>query len=147
MGCSSCLFNFLYCVLLPSVSSFVSCILNFHCEAYLSCHFDCFWSLPKPTLIFLPPSPAHKFPPVQHLSFCQPVAARLTQFSFHFFGFFHALLMQIQICMWHLRGKWKKASKLGTECPPFSGIELLSDSSLEKCDSLSVSHYSIDIQS
>lgn len=47
----------LFSVLLRSFSSFVSYILNCHCEAYLSCHFDCFWSLPKPTLIFLLPLP------------------------------------------------------------------------------------------
>lgn len=144
---------FLFSVLIPSI--FVLCFvyIEFSLWSLLKLSFWLLLKLAKAYANFSS-SPSHKYPPVQHLSFCQPVAARLTQFSFHFFLAFFTLrftpsppLMQIQICMWHLRGKWKETSKSGTKCPPFSGIELLSDSSLEKCDSLSVSLYSIDIQS
>lgn len=80
---------FLFSVLIPSI--FVLCFvyIEFSLWSLLKLSFWLLLKLAKAYANFSS-SPSHKFPPVQHLSFCQPVAARLTQFSFHFFfGFFY----------------------------------------------------------
>lgn len=76
MGCSSCLFNFLFCSFF-----FVLCFvyIEFSLWSLLKLSFWLLLKLAKAYANFSS-SPPHKFSPVQHLSFCQPVAARLTQF-------------------------------------------------------------------